>query len=1008
MSDQIRQSINQRKRQRRITSDGDDADNAHDQLQRGYEQLVASLDRVLMLREPLNHELLNDKDSVRERESSSGPFETEHRVLEKCIALAKSIGAQLQQSGERPTDSTAHLLDWMESSPFSSSTAPLVLMTSLHQRALDGNDNGARKERLHLPQHIVMNIVQFLPVSSLVSCTMVNKTFARACFARGSIRHALVFDRMKGWSDTTFFHFVRDMLRDDPRKLDLVNAVQFTPFYDDEMHEIDATPTVFPALQFVRQGEHQNTNITELTWKGEIDHDFNEQEVRDLQSIYPNLTGIHIDRFISIPALRNYFPQLQYLSVLAISNGDIFSRRKPQPIPSLQKLTVMDYESDLNLHYICYMFPNLVELSMEEVHVYNSQTELIISEFPSAEKRLLKDLPVPPLKKLAIQGIALEDDDIFDDFIFRFDQLESISLTVQSTASGPSDIARLHTIIRNNQSLTELETDRVIDASIFQSLYANRDILRKFVGTRIATMGDIIPVADLKQLQHLDLRIENKDEGYRAPSHDRILARRAIESLIELVDLSIPSPLGIDFECLPKLRRLELTGRTAFINIRSSSLDQLDLGSSLISFAKITCRNLTSFTVSDKLVILQLDTPRLEIIQSQVIHLRNTIRLSIRSHALSSLTLSTFVNIESYNLDTPMLRRLKLSWKMLRTILSGNGDDDLSDTVSHLPLGLQNVCELVIENSDPIAVDETFSNIISSFPHLNNLQFFNCGFTSDEIDEIAAIAPVPTVTRFELCLSQDFGPLAKNMGRLFPNVQRFSLTRWICETLPEDDLVECITEAWNSLADLCIEIGTSHPPSKFTNGAVQTIFDRLLKKGVIRRLCVVLGSMDHDGNRYSAELSHCSSLRELVANVNIIFPTSQDDDEVDHVTMLPNMRYVNITHFNGMTHMSNEQDSRTFAKCLSRTCPQIETLDLVMLFFRRENVTSMMVHFLDELVPLATKLKCVKYNSSSSMLFEEFAMMRQRYPQLDISIQDWPQFHDHKMIRNVFDDEDDQ
>lgn len=184
--------------------------------------------------------------------------------------------------------------------------------------------------------------------------------------------------------------------------------------------------------QIVRQGELQNTDIRELNWRTDEECNFGEQGVKCLQSIYPNLTGIDLNLYMPVPVLLDNFPQLQKLSIVSIRDTDIIGRRELQSMPSLQKLSLMECDNDLTLHYICHMFPNLIELSIRELHTYDKQAELTISAFPSVQKRLLKDLPVPPLKRLVIEGTALEGEDLYDDFIFRFDKLESIVLAPQN------------------------------------------------------------------------------------------------------------------------------------------------------------------------------------------------------------------------------------------------------------------------------------------------------------------------------------------------------------------------------------------------------------------------------------------------------------------------------------------------------------------------------------------------------------------------------------------------
>lgn len=155
------------------------------------------------------------------------------------------------------------------------------------------------------------------------------------------------------------------------------------------------------------------------------------------------------------------------------------------------------------------------------------------------------------------------------------------------------------------------------------------------------------------------------------------------------------------------------------------------------------------------------------------------------------------------------------------------------------------------------------------------------------------------------------------------------MKRWICRILPEDEIVYSITETWDNLTDLSIDATASSPP-RFTNDAVQKIFDHLLKKGNIRRLHFILPYLD---GRYSVELSQCSSLRELVTNVNIV--TSENDCDA---AVLSGVQHVNIAHFNDMNCMDSEHDTRVLAKWLSRTFPNVETRPPDALFQERRSV----------------------------------------------------------------------
>lgn len=336
---------------------------------------------------------------------------------------------------------------------------------------------------------------------------------------------------------------------------------------------------------------------------------------------------------------------------------------------------------------------------------------------------------------------------------------------------GSSITSRLQTIVRNNQSLTEFfVSNHLIDARVFDALHANGILLRKHAA-RVVLPGDILELAKFKNLQYLRVGIQDKE--YQTGISLKEVSQ-AIGSLEELVDLTLPSYLKVDFERLPKLRRLQLTDHASAINIRSDSLDLLDISSSFVSFAMITCRNLTVFRTCRELVILQLNAPKLEVFPP-IPRMNNVVHLSVRSHSLSSFSLSYCGNIESCILDTPALRSLTVSWEDL------NGHSAMMSLVTdnvlnkgdkpRLSPDLHNVDKLTIETG-MIAVDESCSRTIASFPHLDDLRISTCDFYDDDYDDIT---PVPSVTRLELFQLQGFELLVRQMDCLFPNVRQFSI-----------------------------------------------------------------------------------------------------------------------------------------------------------------------------------------------------------------------------------------
>lgn len=992
----------------------------HERLLQGYQELSLALDKVLKLRaETVDRPTSPDQ---RNHQSESTIDHVEKNVLDKCIMLAKSMGAHAMQPTDETFDDT-YLLNWISRlSPSSSfSLVPASADTTMSSPRRRTSNIG-RKKPLYLPQHIVMSIIQFLPVSSLISCFMVSKTFAQACSAKGAIQNALIFDRVKTWTDVIFNHFIRDMLRDDPNKFDTIDTVQFVPidgsdgFNMEEVYEYDETsaPTIFPALQIVRQGEHQNTAIKDLAWRVNNDFSLDEDDIIFLHSTYPNLTSIDIDIEMYLPALFDIFPQLQKLSTVAIRDMDIIGRSELQPVQSLQKLSLAENMSDLTLHYICHMFPNLTELSILEVHSYDETAEITISEIPPVKKRLLRDLPVPPLKKLVIEGSVIEDEHIFEDFLFRLDQLESLRIDAMCPLGKPDDFTRLETIIRNNQSLTELFISNHIIGSAILDLFSDKNKLLK-LDAKISTPRSIISLVNFKGLQYLHLQLQGYE--YRGSSALKSAESRAIESLVELVDLSIPARLKIDFERLPKLRRLKLTDRIPIVSIKSSSLEMLDLSSSSIFFAIVACPNLRMFNPCHELIILQLDTPQLSTCPSYM-DLSNVISLSIRSLSLTSITLSGCNSLESCNLVTPMLKELRVSWGVLHALLSKNNTQDAIHTISPSQMNpsVKNVRSLVIEDSESIVVDESLPHILSLFPLLEDICFTNCKFVSNtlygEDSDTASgpIIPIPGVKRLKLFETLEFEPFAEIMAQMFPNVHQFSMRHWSSDSLPEDQIITCVTEKWEKLTDLSIETDT-YPSSKFTKSGVERMLNDLLTKGVICRLDIVLPLQDDDFQRYALEIVHCSSLRELVTNVDIITPDKEEEEQ--NIAKMTNLRFIKLAYWNDWNHVNDEM-SQGLASWLTETCPNLEALELVMLFPSTQQPHVFLL--LDELVSRLPKLKAVQLYSSAVSPIREFSVLRERYPQLDFTIGEESQFENHRMSNPVdsepdsddFDDEEDE
>lgn len=916
-----RRRRNQSRRRRR----GGDA--AVSQLEQGYGELSTALARVRTLRE-----------SVPREHRHSSLREVEERVLRECIELVTSMGAQ----------------SLLGAAPEAERCGPLVL-----------------------PQHIVMSIVQFLPISSLASCILVNKTFVRACFAKGSIRHALIFDvTRERWPDVKHFQFVRSMLRDDAHKLDLIDTVQFKSFF----------PSIFPMLQLVRQGEQRNISIRKLRWGSRYEMILEYEDIRTLQSIYPNLTSIDLGYMnVSIPALLLHFPRLQELSVLSIRDEDIDNGRGVEPVTSLQRLKLRACDSSLTLHYICHMFPNVVDLYLENVFSLDFHSGLAISTVSSIQFRSLRELPVPPLKRLVLDGPILRDGEIYDEFLCRFETLKSISLG--HMLRGTDINHYLHSIARNNPSLTEfIMPHHVTGVGIFDALHARGNALNK-LSTSLACPRDVLQLCDqFKCLQHLELMIS---ANVPLMGVDIQNIGHVIEVLTELVDLTIPSFLKVDFERLPKLRRLKLTESAPTISIQSLSLEELDIRSTSASFAKITCHNLSLFKPCKTLITLQMDTPKLEVFHPSpelfgvLVNLKT---FTIQSKSLSSISLVGWRNIESCHVNIPALRHLIISWELLLSVTSDERDENIW-------IELKNVRTLQVEESKSIAVDESFYRVIKSFPHLEELRVVGCKFLySNSNEESVPLSAVnASVTRLVLEKVSRYRPFARVMTCLFPNVRRFFVSQWPYETFPtEFDRLK-----WDRLTDLSIDTDTNLPYN-LSACSVQKIFDHLLEKNVIRRLHIVLPMHDENMECYNVLLSPCSSLRELVTNVNIVTLKNDDDDDIP---VLHSVKYTNLAYFNGVNRMDSEQNCREIARWLTAAFPNLESLNLVMLFSGIEEYLSM-TYVLDELVGKMYALRMVQYFSSSPSLFAEFSVMREKYPQIDFSIADELQFEGHKMVRN--------
>lgn len=916
-------------------------------LQEGIDEPSAAIDRVHALRSVVGTE------TIRGGGDGDGDLivESERTVLDKRTLLAESISGGPQEDTRASSGSLVH-------STSSSSLAPIADLSPLARAAsLDKNDESGQSGQggltapnsggPHLPQNIVMSIVQFLPISSLASCILVNKTFARACFTRGAIRQTLDFSY---WPNATYLNFLRCMFHDNPRKLDLIDTV------------CGSSRSLFLAFQIMGPGQLQNANITSLRWDCTAEYSVGESQVEHLQSIYPNLTSIHLNMDLSIAAILDHFPHLRSLSIQTIRDADILDRGDLCPVPSLQELNLSENGSSMTLHYVCHMFPNLTGLAIRSALTYDNQTMLTISETPLV-RRYLDGLPVPPLRSLVLDGEALTNDDIFHDFIFRLDRLETIELRNHSLGCA-EDLRRMQTIINNNyESITGIETDCMIGLHGFQLPCASKNQLQRLeFGASVP--DDLHLIEHFKSLKHLHMR---SLEDIEFQDHHG----RSIEALVNLVSLTVPSHIDIAFERLPKLRSLKLTGHAPSINVRSSSLEDLDMIHSKVNIATITCPNLESFVPSLYCRSLQLTAPKLEHIDVN----NDTIHLCIQSQSLSCLNMFGCGDIQSCNLATPSLTILDIPWSSLQRAKWNH-----HDIMQQLPSCMHLIRDLTITGSGPIILDESFYRFISSFSNLTALCFFECEFASS-LQSTSEITPIPSVTCLNIVYPQGFCSFAEIMARLFPNVQTFSLGERGWQRLPEDHIVECIVESWGGLTDLSIEFphddddddDYNDPPHLFlfTTGAIQTIFDAILERNVIRKLSIILPLEDNEGNRYCVYLRRCTSLRELKTNViTLASPSNGDGDGI-----LPRMHTIRIANFCGMNRMTGEQACHAMAQWLSMVCPNVEMLDLVMLF-------SNVAHLLDALTTKVAKLKTVEYHSTNANLLDEFMEIRQRYPHI--------------------------
>lgn len=496
-----------------------------------YHQLSAVLEKVITARGLKDGRGQQGGSDTRD---SQHFLQTEERILEKCVTLVSSMmGAEPRlRSFMFGANTMAPMAQHSQSSLQSLSPWPLSI---------------TGRPALILPQHIVMNIVQFLPVSSLASCILVNKTFAQACFAKGAIQHALVFDCVQSWRKTHFCQFISDMLHSDPHKLDLIDTVQFMPPLTGEEYELEtgepkelSFSSIFPPLQFVRQGEVQNTSIRVLSWKTCWESFSDERKVKYLQSIYPNLTGIDLDLEICVSSLTRLFPQLRSLSIVSIEDEDILKHGEMRPMSSLQKLKLKECESGLTLRYICHMFPNLVDLTIGTMHSHDTRAELTIN----SSLELLKDLPVPPLKRLSIGGSERNWNSLYHDFIFRLSQLESIDLYSYDFPPYILDPSVLKTIIQRNQSLTDIRSNVMLSGSTIE-MFRSTNTLRS-LETPLHPF-DIAALSGFKSLRCLNLDVEIGEvpnDMMDIKDSDLLAWRRAIESLVELVRLTAPRTLG--------------------------------------------------------------------------------------------------------------------------------------------------------------------------------------------------------------------------------------------------------------------------------------------------------------------------------------------------------------------------------------------------------------------------------------------------------------------------------